>query len=288
MNKGKIDLPPIYNPNIMKIIKENIGFVEKYVGEVDNISEEDDKQIMYKSLGSIVVSAIEALCKSLLIIIYNKCEQLQCKENCNYKPCKSKIANQPVIKTMDYLCSTRLLYVNPETRNKIEKLIDLRNYIHLSKYLEEEKQQLVFDKNYVCELLDEYYDFSYQYKLCEWYFNNEELCLKKLDDDGFKTTKQMDQCNIDNYYTLKLYNVCIKILHNQAIDDDDKWLLNQLGNTDFKNREGLIESLANYIYHYECYASSQDKTSRLYDILNHYPKGKAIAKELIERTKSSK
>ena len=121
-----------------KLLKDNIKFVYLYLDKADSIEDNDEKEILYRELGSVVFSCLEALCKTVIDMIRKQCEN----HKCNNIGCCPYIAglNSPHLienaKTLDvisHLVQTRLFYLSPEQEHEIHLLRDQRNFIHLSK-----------------------------------------------------------------------------------------------------------------------------------------------------------
>ena len=142
----------IQNQKLAEEIQNNIRFVEKYYGDVDSrYKEVEDQQIVYKQLGIIVFSCVEALWKGIVMAVNKNCA----KRNCSYKTCKykqyettEKINHAPVDKVLDHLVNMRLLYVHPFEKEGIEELQQLRNHIHLTKTVTDE-----VDRKYLIKIL---------------------------------------------------------------------------------------------------------------------------------------
>lgn len=128
--------------NWQKKFKKNIQFVEKHYGDVDSrYKEVEDQQIVYKQLGVIVFSCVEALWKGIVMAVNENCA----KRNCSYKQCKykkfettEKINCATVDKILTHLINMRLLCVHPFEGEEIEELQHLRNHVHLTRTITDE------------------------------------------------------------------------------------------------------------------------------------------------------
>ena len=131
-------------------IQQNISFVEKYIDVVeDTFNEEIEKQIVYRELGSIVYSAIEAVLKSVLLEINKRCEKRNCNETkCRYRRYNSisKINKAHTIDALIYLLNIRLFGLIPQQIDEIKRLNDLRNYVHISKSIVGSDESVSFNK----------------------------------------------------------------------------------------------------------------------------------------------
>ena len=84
----EIALQYIQNNKLAEEIQNNIQFVEKYYGNMDSrYKEVEDQQIVYKQLGIIVFSCVEALWKGIVMAVNKNCA----KRNCSYKRVNIKI-----------------------------------------------------------------------------------------------------------------------------------------------------------------------------------------------------
>ena len=78
----------IQNQKLAEEIQNNIQFVDKYYGDVDSrYKEVEDQQIVYKQLGIIAFSCVEALWKGIVMAVNKNCA----KRNCSHKRVNIKI-----------------------------------------------------------------------------------------------------------------------------------------------------------------------------------------------------
>ena len=70
-------------------IQQNVSFVENYIDKVDDSFEvKEERQIVYRELGAIVFSCIEALAKSVLFEINERCKKNKLKNSeCTFDKC---------------------------------------------------------------------------------------------------------------------------------------------------------------------------------------------------------
>lgn len=114
--------------------------------------EVEDQQIVYKQLGIIVFSCVEALWKGIVMAVNENCAKRKCSnKQCKYKKFKTteKINRAPVDKVLDHLVNLRLLYVHPFEKEGIEELQQLRNHIHLTRTITDEVDRKIFDKDFI-------------------------------------------------------------------------------------------------------------------------------------------
>ncbi len=246
-NENKATILNVPNANLSKIIEDNIDFVERYLDKIETIDNDKDREIIYRELCSITVSAIEALAKVIVDEINNRCLKLKCKEKCSYRKWKTKedIAKQKTNGLLKHLNNTRLFYFSYQQLESIKRITDLRNYIHISKYMEEKKQDIIFDKELVIKLLDFYYTLLSQYEVNYFYFNNQNSCLKELDENEYDNTLVNNKKNDTMYYEMSLRNVFDKIVYNEKLNEDDKWVLSNLNKK--RCSDGYLKLFAVYV-----------------------------------------
>ena len=248
-------------------IQQNISFVEKYIDIVDNVFKNDiEKHIVYRELGSIVYSAIEAVLKSVLFEINKRCD----KRNCNNAKCKYrkydtiyKINNERSINVLMHLLNARLFGLSQEQINEIKNLNDLRNYVHISKSIDGSDKSTLFDKEYVIRMLSYYYEILNQLDLDEFYFKDGKACLRMLDDNGFDYTEQQMQNERKSFYLSKIFFIVNKLFSNEQLSENDKWVLKMLND----DRNIDIETMATYITKEITFSNRRFKTKR--ELNNH-------------------
>lgn len=210
-------------------IQQNISFVENYVDKVDEaFDEEVEREIVYRELGVIVFSCIEALLKTVLFEIDGRCTKRKCKD----KACKywryqslSDINNEGVIDALTFLINTRLFMLFPNEIDELTKLNTKRNYVHISKKIGKKKLDIKFDKEYPFILLKYYYTLLDQLDLCDFYFGKDDTCLKELDSDGFDDTNKMHKNDISHYYLKNFLNAIRKVSFKECLSKDDELYL---------------------------------------------------------------
>lgn len=248
-------------------IQQNISFVEKYIDIIDNVFKKDiEKHIVYRELGSIVYSAIEAVLKSVLFEINKRCD----KRNCNNAKCKYrkydtiyKINNERSINVLMHLLNARLFGLSQEQINEIKNLNDLRNYVHISKSIDGSDKSTLFDKEYVIRMLSYYYEILNQLDLDEFYFKDGKACLRMLDDNGFDYTEQQMQNERKSFYLSKTFHIVHKLFSNEQLSENDKWVLKMLND----DRNIDIETMATYITKEITFSNRIFKTKR--ELNNH-------------------
>lgn len=251
-------------------IQQNISFVEKYIDVVgDTFKEDIERQIVYRELGSVVYSAIEAVLKSVLLEINKRCEKRNCKESkCPYRRCNtiSKINKAHTIDVLMYLLNVRLFGLIPEQIDEIKKLNDLRNYVHISKSIDGSDKSASFNKEYVIGMLDYYYEILDQLDLCDFYFKDNNACLKITDDDGFDLTEKQIQSESKSFYLLKAFHIIHKLFSNEELSENDKWVLKMLND----DRNINIEELTIFINKEAIYSRRYCKNEKEFNNLKEF------------------
>ena len=235
--------------NILQIIKQNIEFVEKYVEIVDDkISEETERDIIFRELGVIAFSCSEALCKSLLVEIYKSCKRRNCCKKCNYNFFKSvdEIAKHDFVSIINHLLNMRLVGLMSEDIDNMMCLKNLRNYVHISKYLYTNNKSMIFDKKYVYSMLNVFYCLLDQYELNTWYYTNKDICIKELDCNGYETTKKQNEKSSRLYYTYKIVYLFDKMFDDKELSEDDKRYLSKISRGEV-DKELLAQHLSTKI-----------------------------------------
>ena len=229
-------------------IQQNISFVERYIDVVESSFNEDiEKQIVYRELGSIVYSCIEALLKSVLFEINNRCEKRECKEKkCRYKRYRTLYGINTVhtLDVLRFLLNVRLLGLAPNQIDEITKLNDLRNYVHISKNIGKGDGSYTFSKSYVEDMLFYYYEFLNQLDLADYYFDDSESCLKAIDGDDIELTERQIENDNKTFYLLQAFYAIDKIINNKELSKNDKWVLKTIN---YKNNVNYDEFL-DYIH----------------------------------------
>ena len=152
-----LSLQYIRNEKLVEEIQNNIQFVEKYYYDVDvRYKDIKEQQIVYKQLGIIAFSCVEALWKGIVMAVNDICSS----RNCNIKKCKyrkfntlKKINMASDDKILAHLTNMRLLYVHSYEIEAIEELQHLRNHVHLTRTLTDDVDPKVFDKIFVEDML---------------------------------------------------------------------------------------------------------------------------------------
>lgn len=249
----KFALRYIQNEKLAEEIQNNIQFVEKYYGNVDSrYKEVEDQQIVYKQLGIIVFSCVEALWKGIVMTVNENCAKRKCScKQCKYKKFETtdKINCAPVDKVLDHLVNMRLLYVHPFEKEGIEELQQLRNHIHLTRTVTDGVDRKIFDKDFVENMLRLYYVTLNQLDLCNWYFSETAPCLKEMDEDGYKATVQQRERDRKEYFTQKLLGVCYTIFYHKPLNIKDKKRLTRLKTMKDIDQKNFADSLGRFLYY---------------------------------------
>lgn len=105
------------NEELINKIYENIAFVKKHLNKVDSAFKSDEeKQIAYRELGSIVCSCIEAVLKGAIARIDERCTQNKCKkEDCPYRLRLEFIDELSLTSAINHLKNVRLIGLNDYT-----------------------------------------------------------------------------------------------------------------------------------------------------------------------------
>ena len=243
----------IQNQKLAEEIQNNIQFVDKYYGDVDSrYKEVEDQQIVYKQLGIIAFSCVEALWKGIVMTVNENCAKRKCScKQCKYKKFETteKINRAPVDKVLDHLVNMRLLYVHPFEKEEIEELQQLRNHIHLTRTVTDGVDRKIFDKDFVENMLRLYYVTLNQLDLCNWYFSETAPCLKEMDEDGYKATVQQRERDRKEYFTQKLLGVCYTIFYHKPLNIKDKKRLTRLKTMKDIDQKNFADSLGRFLYY---------------------------------------
>ena len=288
----KLALQYIQNQKLMEEIQNNIQFVEKYYYNVDSrYKEVEDQQIVYKQLGIIVFSCVEALWKGIVMAVNENCAKRKCScKQCKYKKfeTREKINRAPVDKVLDHLVNMRLLYVHPFERETIEELQYLRNHVHLTRIITDEVDPKVFDKTFVENMLRLYYVTLNQLDSCHWYFTETEPCLREMDEDGYESTDQYQVWDRRKYFTQKVFNACHALFYHKPLNAKDKKRLTRLKTMKEIDEKDLANSLGKFLY----YEGIHYRTEEVYEIaikifFDELKKYISLESKLIEGIKAS-
>ena len=240
------------NGEVISRIKQNIDFVYKYKDIVEEkIELHEEKEIIYRELGSMVLSAIEAILKLACLEIFKRCKDHKCgKKECNYYKTRYDIQKMNINNLVSYFNNARFIFINQYEKSEIEQLNDLRNYIHISKYMEKKRQAVIFDQAFVEKLLSQYYEIYYQLCNTDWYINSESQCLKELDDNGYEMTEKMNENDLESFLNLKCYDLLCRLVDNEKMNESDEWFL--LKAKEIKNIKWMAELLAYRILRLRC------------------------------------
>lgn len=288
----KLALQYIQNQKLMEEIQNNIQFVEKYYYNVDSrYKEVEDQQIVYKQLGIIAFSCVEALWKGIVMAVNENCAKRKCScKQCKYKKfeTREKINRAPVDKVLDHLVNMRLLYVHPFERETIEELQYLRNHVHLTRIITDEVDPKVFDKTFVENMLRLYYVTLNQLDSCHWYFTETEPCLREMDEDGYESTDQYQVWDRRKYFTQKVFNACHALFYHKPLNAKDKKRLTRLKTMKEIDEKDLANSLGKFLY----YEGIHYRTEEVYEIaikifFDELKKYISLESKLIEGIKAS-
>lgn len=284
----------ILNQDLAKKISDNIGFVEKYFNQVEiQYSDRKEQEIVYKHLGAIVYSCIEATCKSVISEINKHCETRQCSgKECPYR-LKRNLNKLSSRESFYFLLDTRFFGFSMDEINRINQLADLRNYIHLSKYIGETNYSDDFKKEYVDELLECYYKIVGQLDTADWFFAKKDTCLKSLDSNGYETTKEMRINDSNSFYFYRFLSVIDTLFDKEELTRDDKWILSKIKVEDMD--DGFLEDVIDHILYrkrfYKRDEEYHESLQRFYDYLienNQVKLKNRIEKELEAQKRSGR
>ena len=243
----------IQNKKLAEEIQNNIQFVEKHYCDVNShFKEVEDQQIIYKQLGIIAFSCVEALWKGIVMTVNENCAKRKCScKQCKYKKFETteKINCAPVDKVLDHLVNMRLLYVHPFEKEEIEELQQLRNHIHLTRTVTDEVDRKIFDKDFVENMLRLYYVTLNQLDLCNWYFSETAPCLKEMDEDGYESTDQYRVWDRKEYFTQRVLNACYALYNHSPLNRRDIKRLTRLKTMKDIDQKNLADSLGKFLYY---------------------------------------
>lgn len=248
-----LSLQYIRNEILVEEIQNNIQFVEKYYCDVDvRYKDIKEQRIVYKQLGIITFSCVEALWKGIVMAVNDICSSRNCNiEKCKYRKFNTleKINLASADKILVHLTNMRLLYVHPYEMEAIEELQHLRNHVHLTRTLTDDVDPKVFDKIFVEDMLRLYYVTLNQFISCYWYFGKTAPCLKKMDEDGYENTNQYQKCDIKEYFTQKLFDTCYTLFQHKPLNSRDKKRLIRLKAMRDIDEKDLSNYLGRFLYY---------------------------------------
>lgn len=293
LNKNYSELLPKYiaDKKLASEIQCNIDFTEKYIDKVDNcFSGEKEKQIVYKQLGTIVFSCVEALWKSIVWIVNNNCKKRNCKENCKYHQFDNldKLSYTSPRKILAHLANMRLLNVHPFEEEAIEHLQNLRNHIHLTRTLIDGDKSVKFNKQFVEDMLRLYYVTINQAEINHWYYDKSQPCLRELDEDGYKATNEQQECARKEYYINKIMLACIDIFYKKPITEKNKYFLRHLSKTENIDSHSFTDEMGKWLYyegaHFRTEEQYQEALKNFRDNLQPYlPQDRNLMEQIDER-----
>lgn len=254
LNKNYSELLPKYiaDEKLANEIQCNIGFVEKFIDKVDAcFSNDKDKQIAYRQLGSIVFSCVEALWKSIILTVNRNCEKQDCKERCRYYRFDTfdKLSNASPKAILSHLVNMRLLHIHPFEGVAIETLQNLRNHIHLTRTLIDGDKSVNFNKQFVEDMLRLYYVTINQAEMNYWYYEEAQPCLREFDGDAYQTTQKQQKLSRQEYHTNKLILACIDIFYKEPITDKNDYFLQRLSKTKDIDTRTFIDEMGKWLYY---------------------------------------
>lgn len=263
----------ISNKTLINKIYDNLTFVKKHIDSVDSSFENDtERHIAYRELGSIVCSCIEALLKGVIAEIDSRCAKSACEEKCSYRLNLDNLDSLSTIKALDHLSHVRLIVLQTNMADGLMKLIDSRNYVHISKHILRVSEDRIFDKDYVYGFFDYYYELIDQLNMSvDYYFKSKRyLCLKEADGDDFESTKKLETNNRKSFYRIKVYKPLKKALLGEELSDNDEWYISRLDYSTFVNLDEIVEDIKRII---ECdHGSVEDYGAEKERMLNNLKK----------------
>lgn len=252
----------ISDEKLAKEIQSNIDFVEKYIDKIDtSFSDEKEKQITYRQLGSIVFSCVEALWKSIVLIVNTNCEKRACKEKCQYHQFDNlnALSNTSPKTILSHLENMRLLHVLPFEEEAIAALQNLRNHIHLTRTLLDGDKSTKFNKQFVEDMLRLYYVTINQAEMNHWYYNESQPCLRELDGDGYVLTKEQQKYDRKEYYTNKISFACIDLFYKKPITEKNEQFLLHLSKPKDLDIKDLADEMGKWLYYAGAHFRTEEK-----------------------------
>lgn len=270
----------ISNHFVSRTISIHIDFVEKTLlfiktKEIDS----DYKEIIYKELGIIVFSCIEALLMCCLVEIDNQCSKNSCAKQCKYRKSISpdSMKQLSVSQALEQLILVRLFWLSPNEIEELNDLTDYRNYVHISKCLLEDCFNIVFDEDYVERMLTMFYKLLDQFDLNEWYFTNDNHCLKDLDQNDFDSTLKLRKTEMKTHYTYRICSSFYLLYNVQQLNKDMDRIL-AIVKKDNYDKAFVADYFANCIKHERRRFKDDDAfdeaNMRLLILLSKYSKAK--------------
>ena len=186
----------IGDERLRKDLDDNISFAEKYLNEIEKrFDRQEEKQIAYKALGVIVYSCLEGFLQTIERLILNKCKERNCSciGQCKYVKFRTYngIDHANVASIIRHLKDIRLIAFTPIQQMNVKIANEIRNFIHLSKIMPG-GNGIAITYDYVVSLLDAYSSLYNQIRWSIVPFLEDAICLKELDEDGFDSTKELN------------------------------------------------------------------------------------------------
>lgn len=272
LNKNYNELLPKYIADNMLAneIQYNIDFVETYIDKVDAYFFEDkEKQIAYRQLGCIVFSCVEALWKSIVLIVNRNCKNRDCKEKCNYRKFDNldRLSNSSPKAILFHLVNMRLLHVHPFEEVAIDHLQNLRNHIHLTRSLIDGDKSVKFNKQFVEDILRLYYVTINQAEMNYWYYDEPHPCLRELDGNAYLSTEKQQKVAHKEYYTNNVILACIDIFYKKPVTESNAYFLRYLSKAKDIATKSLADEMGKWLY----YEGAHFRTEEQYqEALKHF------------------
>ena len=293
LNRNYSELLPKYiaDNKLANEIQYNIDFVETYIDKVDTcFFENKEKQIAYRQLGCIVFSCVEALWKSIVLIVNRNCENRDCTEKCDYRKFDNldKLSNSSPKAILFHLVNMRLLHVHPFEEVAIDHLQNLRNHIHLTRTLIDGDKSVKFNKQFVEDMLRLYYVTINQAEMNYWYYNEQQPCLRELDGDAYLSTEEQQKVTQKEYITNNIALACIDIFYKVPITEKNEYFLQYLSKEKYFDAKSLSDEVGKWLYyegaHFRTEEQYQEALKQFnYTLLHYLPQESDLLSQIDKR-----
>lgn len=180
--------------------------------------------------------------------------------------------------------------MHPFEEDAIENLQNLRNHIHLTRMLTDGDVSTKFNRQFVEDMLRLYYVTINQAEMNHWYYDEQNPCLRELDDDAYSTTEKQQICSRKEHNTDKIILACIDMFYGKTITEKNKFFLNKLSNTKNLNTKCFTDEMGKWLYfegaHFRTEKAYQDALNNLNKKLQPYlPRESDLLQQIADRIK---